>query len=175
MASDYETGFYLDGGYYDGQIYLGTDFDDVMESDADMDEVIYDHIYVDWDNSREWFAHAVAYEGLLETTMDELAEEALRSIRDNTTRNRGPVFGKVYWWDESWSDAPRPPPEPLTKETVDARPKASKCVRSAKAPARRSAKKAPAKSGNARPKARPKARKPATKKATARKPVTRRR
>ncbi len=163
MASDYETGYYLDCGNFGGQVFLGEDSEEAIEavkSEGDFDRLIYDHIYVDWEIDRQWNADGIVYENLLGMTKDDIAQTAMDSLQESTNALKGPVFGGVYWWERGFSDAPRPPPEawkpPVVnvKYTVDSN---------------RKAKPKPKASGSV------KARRPAARKATARKPATRRR
>ncbi len=156
MASQYESGFYLDNGYYGGQEYLGADIDEALESlGGDIRALVHDHIFTDWEIDREGIAHNIAYEGLLDQTLDSIARSALDSIMNSTTADEGPVFGNVYWWEDGFSDSPRPPPDawkpPVTNVKWTGNAKASKSVKSRKTTAGKP-KKAPAKTGS-RPKA----------------------
>ncbi len=155
MASEYKTGYYLDHGNYGGQQYLGGSVSEALKavkSHGDIDRLIHDHVYVDWEIDREWNATGIVYEGLLELTRDRIAETALESLQESTNAAEGPVFGGVYWWEKEFSDSPRPPPEawkpPVVnvKYTVDSNRKAKPNVSSEnrKAPVKKPAKKATA-------------------------------
>ncbi len=86
-----------------------------------LEKLVHDHIYVDWVIDREGIASAIAYEGLLNRTLDDLAEEALESIRDNTNEVAGPILGEIYWWESSFSSKPRPPSNAVTANNIDFR------------------------------------------------------
>ena len=174
MASYYETGFYVDDGYYGGQQFIGADIDEALESiDCDIPSLVHDYIYVAWEIDREEVAHNIAYEGLLDLTLESIAWSALNDIIEGTSEKSGPVYGRVYWWETGFSDSPRPPPDavtpPMTNVKYTANRKSGPSKARAKAPSRKAPAKKPAKSGNARPKAKPKApsRKPATRRRTA--------
>ena len=163
MASQYETGFYMDNGYYGGQVFIGADIDEALEkidTTSDISDLIHDYVYVEWEIDREEMAHNIAYEGLLDLTFESIAWAALNSIQEGTSAKEGPVYGHVYWWEPGFSDSPRPPPNalmpPVTNVKYTANRKSGSSKARPKAPAKRSTKKAPSKSGNARPKARTK-------------------
>lgn len=167
------TGFYRDCGIY-GQEYLGRDVSEALDilSSGDIDRVVHDHVYVDWEIDREAIASAVAYEGLLDYTKERVAEDALEKIRDDTDAECGPVYGGVYWWEAGWSASPRPPadaicpPQVNVRWTANAKPKASSNRRPKSGKAKASVSK-PKASDNARPK-RTTAKKPTAKKTTGR-------
>ncbi len=152
MASQYETGFYVNGGHYDGQQFIGMDIDEALEniqSDYSIQKLVHDYVYAAWEIDRESIAHDIAYEGLLDQTLESIAWNALDHIIENTNEGCGPVYGNVYWWESGWGDSPQPPPEiwglsvSNAKKTANRRP-AGKTVK-AKPKARMPAKKAPAK------------------------------
>lgn len=120
MTSKFKTGFYQDGGSY-GQEYLGGSIKEALNalSPGDIERVIYDHVYVDWEIDREWVAWSIAYDGLLNQTLDSLAEIALEFIRDGTNEEQGPVYGNVYWWETGFSKSPRAPPESVKPPMVN--------------------------------------------------------
>lgn len=140
MASKFRTGFYQDGGSY-GQEYLGESVKEALNALApgDIEDVVHDHVYVDWEIDREWVAWSIAYDGLLNQTLDRLAEIALEFIKDGTNEKEGPVYGDVYWWETGFSKSPRAPPEAVkppmvnVKWTANLKPRTSKSKNGKKA------------------------------------------
>ncbi len=84
-----------------------------------LEKLVHDHVYVNWAIDREGIASAIAYEGLLDRTLDDLAEEALESIRDSTNEVAGPILGEIYWWESSFSSKPRPPSDAVTANNIN--------------------------------------------------------
>lgn len=120
MASKFRTGFYQDGGSY-GQEYLGDSIEEALDNLAsgDIDRIVHDHVYTDWEIDREGIASAIAYEDLLDYTKENIAEDALEKIRDDTDNERGPVYGDIYWWETDFLKSPRAPPEAVKPPIVN--------------------------------------------------------
>lgn len=154
------TGFYRDCGIY-GQEYLGRNAAEVLDelAQGDIDRMVHDHVYVNWEIDREAIASAVAYEGLLDYTKERIAEDALEKIRDDTDDQCGPVYGGVYWWEAGWSESPRPPEEVICPPQVNVRWTANAKPKQAKG---RTSK--PKASSNLRPKKAGTAKRPAVRK-----------